>query len=50
MTDEVIEKALAQQPKEIKEISAGKIIQTLKDRRNYIVEEVMEYYRFLSVE
>ena len=48
MTDAVIEKALAQQPKEIRDISAGKIIQTLKERRNYLVEEVMEYYRFLS--
>jgi hypothetical protein len=48
MTDEVIVKALAMQPKEIKDMSAGKIIQTLKDRRNYLVEDVMKYYAFIS--
>ena len=48
MTDAVIDNAMAQQPKEIKDISAGKIAQTLKERRNYLVGEVMEYYRFLS--
>jgi hypothetical protein len=48
MTDAVIEKALAEQPKEIRDISAGKIIQTLKDRRNYLVADVMEYYHFLE--
>ncbi len=48
MTDQVIENALAMQPKEIRDISAGKIIQTLKDRRNYIVADVMEYYHFIS--
>ncbi|MEO7923368.1 MAG: hypothetical protein ABIR30_06800 [Chitinophagaceae bacterium] len=48
MTDEVIERALAQQPNEIESISAGNIIQTLKDRRNYLVAEVMEYYTFVS--
>lgn len=48
MTDQVIENALAMQPKEIRDISAGKIIQILKERRNFIVEDVMEYYRFIS--
>lgn len=48
MTDQVIENALAMQPKEIRDISAGKIIQTLKDRRNFIVADVMEYYHFIS--
>jgi hypothetical protein len=48
MTDAVIEKALGRQPAEIKDISAGTIIATLKDRRNYLVAEVMEYYRFLA--
>jgi hypothetical protein len=48
MTDQVIEQALAQQPKEIYNISAPKIIQTLKDRRNYIVADVMAYYHFIS--
>jgi hypothetical protein len=48
MTDQVIEQALAKQPKEIYNISAPKIIQTLKDRRNFIVAEVMSYYAFIS--
>ena len=48
MTDEVIEKALAQQPAEIKDISAGKIINVLKQRRNYLAAEVMKYYHFLA--
>ncbi|MEO6611519.1 MAG: hypothetical protein ABIT05_01795 [Chitinophagaceae bacterium] len=48
MTDAVIESSLSQQPNEIENISAAKIIQTLKDRRNYLVAEVMEYYAFLS--
>jgi hypothetical protein len=48
MTDAVIENALAQQPREMRDISAGKIIETLKERRKYIVSDLMEYYRFLS--
>ncbi len=48
MTDEVIEMALALQPAEIKSISANKIIQNLKERRKYLTDEVMQYYRFLS--
>lgn len=48
MTDEVIERAIAQQPKEIRDIHGPWIIQTLKDRRNFIVADVMEYYRFLA--
>ena len=48
MTDEVIERAINQQPKEIRSISGDKIIQTLKERRKYLAAEVMQYYRFLS--
>jgi hypothetical protein len=48
MTDEVIERAIAQQPREIRDISGPKIAQTLKDRRNFIVADVLEYYYFLS--
>jgi hypothetical protein len=48
MTDAVIEKALAQQPAEIRDISAAKIIQTLKARRNNLAKETMEYFHFLS--
>jgi hypothetical protein len=48
MTDAVIENALAQQPVEIRNISTDFIIKTLKDRRNFIVEDVMKYYYFLA--
>ncbi|HWR33072.1 MAG TPA: hypothetical protein VN451_06085, partial [Chitinophagaceae bacterium] len=48
MTDEVIERALLAQPIEIRDISSAWIIQTLKDRRNFLAAEVMEYYRFLA--
>lgn len=48
MTDAVIENAIAVQPREIRDISGPKIIQTLKDRRNFIVADVMEYYNFLA--
>jgi hypothetical protein len=48
MTDTVIEKAIAQQPPEIKHVSGDKIVKILKDRRKYLAAEAMEYYRFLS--
>ena len=48
MTDDAIEKALQQQPPEIQNFSALRIIHTLKDRRNYFESEMMDYYRFLS--
>ncbi len=48
MTDEVIERALNQQPAEIRPISAPKIIKALKERRQYLAAEVMSYYRFLA--
>ena len=48
MTDKVIEKALNQQPPEIKQISAGKLIAILKERRKYLSEETMQYFKFLS--
>jgi hypothetical protein len=48
MTDEVLEKAIAQQPVEIRDISGPKILATLKERRNYLVDEVMQYYKFLA--
>ncbi len=48
MTDEVIDRALAQQPVEIRSMQAGTIAETLKARRNNIVREVMEYYMFIS--
>lgn len=48
MTDNVIEQAINQQPAGIRDISAAKIISTLKERRNHLAAEVMQYYRFLS--
>jgi hypothetical protein len=48
MTDKVIEDALAQQPREIRDISGPKIVAVLKERRKYLVNEVMDYYRFIS--
>ncbi len=48
MTDEIIEKAVAQQPEEIKKYAAAGIINKLKKRRNYYSSEMMEYYRFIS--
>ena len=48
MTDTVIEEALAKQPPEIKNISADKIISILKERRKYLANDVMEYYRFIA--
>ncbi|HEX6846486.1 MAG TPA: hypothetical protein VF144_05885, partial [Chitinophagaceae bacterium] len=48
MTDEVIERAVNEQPKEIRSISGDKIINTLKERRKYLAAEVMEYYHFLA--
>lgn len=48
MTDDVIDRAIMQQPAEIRPISGPWIAQTLKERRNYLVAEVMEYYAFIS--
>jgi hypothetical protein len=48
MTDEVIVKALNEQPAEIRPFSADKIINNLKERRKYLEGEVMRYYRFLA--
>lgn len=48
MTDAVIESAIDKQPVEVKDISGLKIKQILKDRRQYLVAEVMQYYRFIS--
>ncbi|MES1198244.1 MAG: BamA/TamA family outer membrane protein [Chitinophagaceae bacterium] len=49
MTDELIETALHQQPKEIQSLPRNQeIIQKLKDRRKYYAGEIMQYYRFIS--
>lgn len=48
MTDQVIIKAMNQQPAEIRQLSVDRIITTLKQRRNHLAAETMEYYRFLA--
>jgi hypothetical protein len=50
MTDAVIEEALKQQPPEIHQYSTGKIIATLKERRKFLKEEMLTYYKFLARE
>jgi len=50
MTDEVIEQALNQQPDEVRQFAAQDIIATLKERRTYFMDDMMEYYRFISKE
>ena len=48
ITDEVIEKAINMQPREIRDISGNMIKETLKQRRQYLVQEAVEYSRFLA--
>jgi hypothetical protein len=48
MTDAVIDKALDQQPIEVRYLSANKIKQTLKERRQNMAAEMLQYYRFIS--
>ena len=48
MTDDVIQKALDLQPNPIKHLRWNEIIEKLKARRQYLADEVMQYYRFLS--
>ena len=50
MTDSVIETAIRQQPKELKSFSEDKIIETLKQRRQFLKEEMLQYYKFLAKE
>ena len=50
MTDEVIEKALRAQPPEVFKHSGAEIIDKLKQRRNYLKQEALEYYGFLAKE
>jgi hypothetical protein len=50
MTDEVIEQALMQQPKEIRDFHYNQIVNTLKERRKYFKKQMLTYYDFLSRE
>lgn len=48
MTDAVIDEAVSRQPKEIQSISGDFIRNTLKARRQYLADEIMQYYKFLA--
>ncbi len=50
MSNEVIEQSLRQQPEEVHRFSASNIANTLKKRRDFFREDMMEYYRFISEE
>ncbi len=48
MTDELIEKALQLQPPEVHAYSMQNIMDKLKQRKKYFVDEMMHYYRYIS--
>jgi Omp85 superfamily domain len=48
MTDQLLEKALHLQPQEIQLYSMQRIINKLKKRKLFFVDEMMHYYNFLS--
>ena len=48
MTDSVIDSALALQPKEIQRYSAPHIAAILKEKRQYFMQDMMNYYKALS--
>jgi hypothetical protein len=48
MTDTTIEKAIKKQPSEIHAYHTNNIITTLKNKRAYFKEDMIQYYRFLS--
>ncbi len=47
LNDSIIDQALADQPKEIKLLAAGSIAETLKKRKNFLLEEALSYQAFL---
>lgn len=50
MTDDVIERSMQRQPREIRGFHYNDIVGKLKDRRKYFKADMMEYYEFLSKE
>ncbi len=48
MTDSIIAVSLRQQPSTVYPYSADKIVETLKARRKYLLQEATQYYRFLA--
>jgi hypothetical protein len=50
MTDDVIDRAVAAQPHEIRDMSGPKIAAILKQRRQHLVQEAVDYAHFLAEE
>lgn len=50
MTDAVIDEALKQQPREVQSQSAPKIAEILKERRKYLTNDALIYYKALAKE
>lgn len=50
MTDDVVEQAMSKQPAEIKGYKQAWITETLKARRAYLMQEMLDYYTFLAKE
>ena len=50
MTDDVIDKALSRQPREIQGFHAKQIADILKERREHFKKDMLEYYDFISKE
>jgi hypothetical protein len=50
MTDTQIDLAMQQQPREIFGFHGPQLASSLKERRNYFKQEMLDYYRFLSKE
>ena len=48
MSDGVIEKAMAQQPKELQQFSARDIAKILKQKRKYFKDDMIAYYKTLA--
>lgn len=48
MSDDVIEKAMAQQPKELQQFGARNIAKILKEKRKYFKADMIEYYKTLA--
>ncbi len=48
MTDSVLQRAINQLPESIRQMSGNRLLETLKIRRGWLLEQGLTYYRFLS--
>ncbi|HEX6334449.1 MAG TPA: metallophosphoesterase, partial [Flavisolibacter sp.] len=48
MTDSVITSAIRRQPPEVRDFHGQRLINTLQGRRQHFMDDMMEYYRFIS--